>query len=165
MLLLCGFWITLPLLYILSVFFFLDDSMLLTTVNSHYKLLRSYYFNYGIFNDMCNVWISCIGFQLQYDEYKQTLETLQTKIIQLGHDKDEHDIVLKTLETTDSKRKCYRMIGGALVESDVETTRPILETKRKNLEDTINKMKEELVRVASEFEKWKKDNKIQVVKQ
>ena len=114
---------------------------------------------------MCNVWISCIGFQLQYDEYKQTLETLQTKIIQLGHDKDEHDIVLKTLETTDSKRKCYRMIGGALVESDVETTRPILETKRKNLEDTINKMKEELVRVASEFEKWKKDNKIQVVKQ
>lgn len=57
------------------------------------------------------------------------------------------------------------MVGGALVESDVETIRPILETKRKNLEDTINKMKEELVRVASEFEKWKKDNKIQVVKQ
>lgn len=57
------------------------------------------------------------------------------------------------------------MIGGALVESNVETTKPILETKRKNLEDTINKMKEELVKVASEFEKWKKDNKIQVVKQ
>ena len=89
---------------------------------------------------MCNVWISCIGFQLQYDEYKQTLETLQTKIIQLGHDKDEHDIVLKTLETTDSKRKCYRMIGGALVESDLEKSRTFLETKRKNLEDKINKM-------------------------
>lgn len=57
------------------------------------------------------------------------------------------------------------MVGGALVESDVGATKPILETKRQNLEDTINKMKEELIRVASEFEKWKKDNKIQVVKQ
>ncbi|CAL9729015.1 prefoldin subunit 2 [Monosporozyma unispora] len=105
------------------------------------------------------------NFQLQYNEYKQTLESLQTKIIELGHDKDEHDIVIKTLEKTENGRKCYRMVGGALVESNVETTKPILETKRKNLDDTINKMKEELVKVATEFEKWKKDNKIQVVKQ
>lgn len=57
------------------------------------------------------------------------------------------------------------MIGGALVQSDVKTTKPILTVKRDNLNDTISKMKADLVKIASEFETWKKDNKIQVVKQ
>lgn len=104
-----------------------------------------------------------IAFQVKYNEYKQVLEELQSKIIELGHDKDEHGIVLETLSGTDPERKCYRMIGGALVESDVKTTIPILKTKQDNLTEVISKMKSELLKVAEEFEKWKKDNKIQVV--
>ncbi|EDO15992.1 hypothetical protein Kpol_499p20 [Vanderwaltozyma polyspora DSM 70294] len=105
------------------------------------------------------------AFQLKYNDYKERLEQLQSKIIELGHDKDEHNVVINTLEDTDSDRKCYRMVGSALVESNVQTTIPILITKRDNLDLTINKMKEDLVKTAEEFEKWKKDNKIQVVRQ
>lgn len=105
------------------------------------------------------------AFQLKYNDYKQTLEELQAKIIELGHDKDEHDVVLNTLREADDARKCYRMVGGALVETDVKSTVPILDTKKKNLEEAISKMKAELIKTAEEFEKWKKDNKIQVVKQ
>ncbi|CCD22978.1 tubulin-binding prefolding complex subunit GIM4 NDAI_0A08250 [Naumovozyma dairenensis CBS 421] len=104
-------------------------------------------------------------FQLKYNEYKQTLEQLQSKVIELGNDKDEHDIVLDTLKTADPERKCYRMIGGALVESNVKTTLPILQTKRQNLQDAVNTMRSELIKIAEEFDKWKKDNKIQVVQQ
>lgn len=93
------------------------------------------------------------------------MEELQSKIIELGHDKDEHDVVLTTLSNCKSERKCYRMVGGALVESDVKTTIPILDTRKVNLAETISAMKSELVKTAQEFEKWKKDNKIQVVKQ
>ena len=57
------------------------------------------------------------------------------------------------------------MIGGALVQSDVKTTKPILIIKRDNLNETISKMKADLVKIATEFENWKKENKIQVVKQ
>lgn len=103
--------------------------------------------------------------QLKYNEYKQTLEELQAKIIELGNDKEEHEVVLKTLENTDPSRKCYRMVGGALVETDVETTIPILDTKKQNLIKTVSTMKSELIKTAEEFEKWKKDNKIQVVRQ
>ncbi|CAI4059975.1 tubulin-binding prefolding complex subunit GIM4 SKDI_05G0670 [Saccharomyces kudriavzevii IFO 1802] len=103
-------------------------------------------------------------FQAKYNEYKQILEELQAKIIELGHDKDEHDVVLKTLKNAEPVRKCYRMIGGALVESDVQTSLPVLETKKENLEGTISQMKETLIKTAQDFEKWKKDNKIQVVK-
>lgn len=106
-----------------------------------------------------------IVFQQKYNEYKQTLEELQSKIIELGHDKDEHEVVLKTLRDVEVERKCYRMVGSALVESDVKTTLPILTTKRKNLEDAVSAMKVELIKIAEEFEKWKKDNKIQIVQQ
>ena len=102
--------------------------------------------------------------QAKYDDYKQRLETLQSKIIELDNDKEEHDIVLQTLSKVDLSRKCYRMVGGALVESDVGTTRPMLETKRDKLVATVAAMKEELIALAKEFEKWKKDNKIQIVR-
>lgn len=105
------------------------------------------------------------SFQITYNNYKQSLEDLQNKIIELGHDLEEHDVVIDTLSKTDDDRKCYRMIGGALVQSDVKTTKPILTVKRDNLNDTISKMKADLVKIATEFETWKKDNKIQVVKQ
>ncbi|QLL33988.1 hypothetical protein HG536_0F03130 [Torulaspora globosa] len=104
-------------------------------------------------------------FQLKYNEYKQTLEELQSKVIELSHDKDEHDIVLETLSKTDPERICYRMVGGALVQSDVKTTLPILTTKRDKITETVSRFKAELISVAQEFEKWKKDNKIHVVKQ
>ncbi|CAB4254080.1 tubulin-binding prefolding complex subunit GIM4 [Maudiozyma barnettii] len=105
------------------------------------------------------------SFQITYNNYKQSLEELQSKIIELGHDLEEHDVVIDTLSKTDDNRKCYRMVGGALVESNVVTTQPILVVKRDNLHETIGKLKAELVKTASAFEQWKKDNKIQVVKQ
>ncbi|AET39528.1 tubulin-binding prefolding complex subunit GIM4 Ecym_4489 [Eremothecium cymbalariae DBVPG len=103
--------------------------------------------------------------QIKYNEYKQTLEELQTKIIELGNDKEEHEIVLSTLKTTEDTRKCYRMVGGALVETDVVSTIPILETKKEKISTTISTMKAELIKIANEFEKWKKDNKIQILRQ
>ena len=103
--------------------------------------------------------------QLKYNDYKNTLEELQSKIIELGRDKDEHDIVLKTLNETDPERKCYRMVGSALVDTDVKTTIPVLQNNRDKLEQTVSTLKGQLIKTAEEFEKWKKDNKIQVVRQ
>ncbi|SCU91361.1 LAMI_0E05578g1_1 [Lachancea mirantina] len=103
--------------------------------------------------------------QLKYNEYKHTLEELQSKVIELDNDRQEHEIVLNTLEDINSSRVCYRMIGGSLVETNVEDTRPVLSTKVQNMKSSISKMKAELIRTAGEFEKWKKDNKIQVVRQ
>ncbi|AMD20739.1 HDL005Wp [Eremothecium sinecaudum] len=103
--------------------------------------------------------------QVKYNEYKQTLGALQSKIIELGNDKDEHELVLVTLRKTDDSRKCYRMVGGTLVETNVKTTIPILETKLSNITSAVSNLKKELIKTAEEFEKWKKVNKIQVIKQ
>lgn len=103
--------------------------------------------------------------QAKYNEYKKILEELQIKIIELGNDKEEHEIVLNTLHGTDSQRICYRMIGNSLIKTNVQTTLPILEIKKEKLDKTISSLKSELAKLISEFEKWKKDNKIQIIRQ
>lgn len=87
------------------------------------------------------------------------------KIVELGHERDEHGVVLHTLESVDTGRKCYRMIGGALVETDVGSTVPILKTKREKLGEALDKLRAELQRKGREFDDWKRENKIQVVQQ
>lgn len=72
---------------------------------------------------------------------------------------------MKTLTEADDDRKVWRMVGGSLVESDVKTSIPLLKTKKDNLVKTIDQLKDELLKTAKEFETWKKDNKIQIVKQ
>ncbi|CCH63167.1 hypothetical protein TBLA_0J01730 [Henningerozyma blattae CBS 6284] len=104
-------------------------------------------------------------FQIKYNNFKNSLEELQERVIQLGHEKEEHEVVLKTLKDSESDRKVYRMVGGALVETNVKDSIPILTTKKDNLNKTIEQLKMQLVKTAQDFEKWKKDNKIQVVQQ
>ncbi|OWB49318.1 hypothetical protein B5S27_g858 [[Candida] boidinii] len=74
--------------------------------------------------------------QLQYDQFQQTIEQLSNKISQLQGDVDEHSIVIETLNNVPKDRKCFRMIGGALVEKTSGEVAPVLETNLKNVSTT-----------------------------
>lgn len=80
-------------------------------------------------------------------------------------DEEEHKIVIETLKTTPKDRKCFRMVGGALVEKNVEETLPVLVIKLENMTKMIEKLTSELKKVLEEFETWKKEKKIKIVKQ
>lgn len=64
----------------------------------------------------------------RYIEIKEELKVLGEKIGQLQQDSDEHRLVIAALEPLPSDRKCFRRIGGILVESTVSQTKPVLET-------------------------------------
>jgi len=83
----------------------------------------------------------------------------------LKTDEEEHKIVIETLKTTPKDRKCFRMVGGALVEKNVEETLPVLVIKLENMTKMIEKLTSELKKVLEEFETWKKEKKIKIVKQ
>ena len=46
----------------------------------------------------------------------------------------ENDLVLKTLEPIDNGRKCFRLVGGVLVEQNVGLVRPVVKGNAENLE-------------------------------
>ncbi len=45
----------------------------------------------------------------------------------------EHTLVLQTLEPLDEGRKCFRLVGGVLVEQNVGSARPTVQGNMDNL--------------------------------
>ena len=59
---------------------------------------------------------------------KMKCQQLSQKLAELGVEADQHRSVLDTLKTMAPERKCYRLVGGVLVERVVGETVPELET-------------------------------------
>jgi len=67
--------------------------------------------------------------QQNYVRLQNELQALARKIGELESESDEHTLVLSTLEQTlseDPNRKCFRLIGGVLVERTVREITPAL---------------------------------------
>jgi chaperonin cofactor prefoldin len=60
------------------------------------------------------------------------LKDIQAKLIDFETKVHEHQVVVDSLESLDKARKCYRLIGGVLVE---RTVAQVLPTVRDNLEN------------------------------
>ena len=79
------------------------------------------------------------GFQALRDEQTQLVQKTQD----LEMDLKEHDLVLSTLSTiTDKQRRCYRMIGGVLIEHTVGEVVPALESNREQINNVIESFKQ-----------------------
>lgn len=70
------------------------------------------------------------SFQTQRNE----LRSLAAKIEELSADANEHGLVLKTLEPMEKDRKCFRLIGGVLVERTVADVAPSVKTNKDQLD-------------------------------
>lgn len=97
--------------------------------------------------------------QAQYEQFKQEYQAVQVKIMELNHQREEYDVVLKTLEQVkDPKRKCYRAVGGSLLETDVEGCIPVLKKKSSALTTVIAKYQQELKQAMKSLDEWKAQN-------
>eukprot|EP00698_Gefionella_okellyi_P014871 TRINITY_DN4141_c0_g1_i1.p1 TRINITY_DN4141_c0_g1~~TRINITY_DN4141_c0_g1_i1.p1 ORF type:complete len:132 (+),score=41.58 TRINITY_DN4141_c0_g1_i1:53-448(+) len=62
----------------------------------------------------------------KFQQMRQELANMTTKMTELDIDVGEHSSVIRTLEKLPETRKCFRLVGGVLVESDVKTVKPSL---------------------------------------
>ncbi|DBA70866.1 TPA: hypothetical protein ACH3X2_011631 [Trebouxia sp. C0005] len=60
----------------------------------------------------------------RFQELKQELNALSSKFNDIDNQAQEHDSVIKALTPLDSNRKCFRLIGGVLVERTVAEVLP-----------------------------------------
>jgi len=92
------------------------------------------------------------GFQSLRDEQTQLVQKTQD----LEMDLKEHDLVLSTLSTiTDKQRRCYRMIGGVLIEHTVGEVVPALQTNREQINNVIESFKQKTEEKAKELTAYK----------
>lgn len=106
--------------------------------------------------------------QQQYNRYQENITNLQTQLSTITSQIHEHSIVDKTLSgiapAERGNRKCFKMIGGVLVDKSVDEVIQILNDETKSLNEEKTKFDQELVKARKEMEAWMKKNNIKIVK-
>lgn len=69
----------------------------------------------------------------RFQELKQELNTLASKYSDVDHQAQEHESVIKTLVPLDPNRKCFRLIGGVLVERTVAEVLPAVKNNNEQI--------------------------------
>jgi len=94
---------------------------------------------------------------MKFNQLRQEQRMLANKYGELEMDVAEHNAVIDTLTNVDGDRKCFRSIGGVLVERTVNDVLPNLENNKvqitgllKNLEAQIKAKGEELIKFKEE---------------
>ncbi|CAK9049242.1 unnamed protein product [Durusdinium trenchii] len=66
------------------------------------------------------------------------------KIAELEQELNEHSLVIKAFDKVDSTRRCFRMVGGVLVERTVAEVRPAVESNLDKIQQAVNQLQEQL---------------------
>eukprot|EP00188_Purpureofilum_apyrenoidigerum_P001101 Plantae.Rhodophyta-Purpureofilum_apyrenoidigerum.ctg15638.p2 GENE.Plantae.Rhodophyta-Purpureofilum_apyrenoidigerum.ctg15638~~Plantae.Rhodophyta-Purpureofilum_apyrenoidigerum.ctg15638.p2 ORF type:complete len:142 (+),score=42.66 Plantae.Rhodophyta-Purpureofilum_apyrenoidigerum.ctg15638:57-428(+) len=82
----------------------------------------------------------------KYASLKQDLQELYSKIAEIDADKSEHELVLSQLNGLSGDRRCWQQIGEVLTETNVESVVPILDSKKKNIEEAMSRLSAEVQR-------------------
>ena len=70
--------------------------------------------------------------------------------------------MIDTLKSTDPDRKCFRMVGGVLVERTVKDVLPALEYNYQQLTGVVDKLMEQLQQKGKELSEFRQKHNIQV---
>lgn len=106
--------------------------------------------------------------QQEYNRYQELIQELETQSSTLASQLQEHIIVDRSLTAIAPEkrqgRKCFKMIGGVLVEKSIDEVIKILADEVKELTKQKETVDEELKNNRTTLEKWISSNKIKVVK-
>ncbi|XP_025415534.1 prefoldin subunit 2 [Sipha flava] len=87
---------------------------------------------------------------------------LATKLSEIELDLNEHSIVIDTLNKLDEDRKCFRLIGGVLVERKICDVLPTLVKNRGEMGKIVKTLNEQLTKKGIEINEFKNKHNIQV---
>ncbi|KAG5361454.1 putative prefoldin subunit 2 [Yarrowia sp. C11] len=104
-------------------------------------------------------------FQNQYNAFKESLQQLSRKIGEIEGESEEHKLVLETLQPMADDRKCFRMIGGVIVEKNVKDVQKDLETNFEQLKKVTDQLMQQYAKVQKEMKEWQVKNNVKVVQQ
>ncbi|PFX32531.1 prefoldin subunit 2-like [Stylophora pistillata] len=99
---------------------------------------------------------------LQFNQMRQEYRRIVGKIGELEMEVNEHGIVIEALKGVETDRRCFRMIGGVLVERTVKDVLPALENNKEQISGVINKLKDTLAAKEKELTAFKDKHNIHV---
>ncbi|RKO96119.1 hypothetical protein CXG81DRAFT_27819 [Caulochytrium protostelioides] len=75
-----------------------------------------------------------------FQAMKQELNGIASKIGELEMDRDEHQLVIDTISGMSGDRKCFRLVGGILVERTVKDVLPLVKGNQQGINTTLQQL-------------------------
>merc|ERR1711874_237658 len=97
-----------------------------------------------------------------FNNLRNEQRNLASKQNELQQDLNEHKIVIETLDGVAGDRKCFRMVGGVLVERTVKEVMPALASNRDKMGKLIETLEKQLQEKGEEINGYMEKHNIQV---
>ncbi|KAK8999398.1 hypothetical protein V6N11_070565 [Hibiscus sabdariffa] len=99
-----------------------------------------------------------------YGAMRSELNQIYSKITELEMEVSEHSLVINAIQPLDPTRRCYRMIGGVLVERTIKEVLPAVLRNKEGLEEVIARLNETLEKKKKEIADFETKYKIRIKK-
>ncbi|KAL3642013.1 Prefoldin subunit 2 [Castilleja foliolosa] len=99
-----------------------------------------------------------------YASMKNEINQIYSKITELEMEVSEHSLVINAISPLDPSRRCYRMIGGVLVERTIKEVMPAVQRNKEGLEEVIARFTEALERKKKDVAEFEAKYKIKIRK-
>ncbi|KAJ1961634.1 Cochaperone prefoldin complex subunit [Dispira parvispora] len=100
----------------------------------------------------------------QFNGMRQELQNITQKIGELEMDVDEHQLVIDTMIPMEGNRKCFRLVGGVLMERTVGEVLPALKANHSGIKDVIDQLLQTYKKKEEEMNNFQKKHNIRMVK-
>ncbi|XP_053224154.1 prefoldin subunit 2 [Podarcis raffonei] len=98
-----------------------------------------------------------------FNRLRQEQRGLASKAAELEMELNEHKLVIETLREVDPTRKCYRMVGGVLVERTVKEVLPALENNKEQINKIIETLTQQLQTKGRELNEFREKHNIRLM--
>ncbi|XVE99457.1 hypothetical protein REPUB_Repub03eG0199400 [Reevesia pubescens] len=99
-----------------------------------------------------------------YGSMRSELNQIYSKITELEMEVSEHSLVINAIQPLDPSRRCYRMIGGVLVERTIKEVLPAVQRNKEGLEEVIARLNEALEKKKKEIADFEAKYEIRIKK-
>ncbi|GAB2213121.1 hypothetical protein Droror1_Dr00021140 [Drosera rotundifolia] len=100
----------------------------------------------------------------KYGAMRTEMNQIYSKITELEMEVSEHSLVMNAIQPLDPSRRCYRMIGGVLVERTIKEVLPAVQRNKEGLEEVIARLNEALEKKKIEIAEFEAKHKIRIRK-
>eukprot|EP01118_Nematostelium_gracile_P010206 TRINITY_DN3497_c0_g1_i1.p1 TRINITY_DN3497_c0_g1~~TRINITY_DN3497_c0_g1_i1.p1 ORF type:complete len:133 (+),score=37.06 TRINITY_DN3497_c0_g1_i1:104-502(+) len=97
-----------------------------------------------------------------FNQSQQEINAISNKISELEIEVNEHNLVITAIEKLEPTRKCYRLVGGVLVERTVGEVLPAVKKNVESLNGVIAQLQRQLETKSKELDAFILKYNIQV---
>ncbi|GAA6100118.1 hypothetical protein Q7C36_004372 [Tachysurus vachellii] len=98
-----------------------------------------------------------------FQRMRQEQRSMASKAAELEMESNEHSLVIDTLKEVDPSRKCYRLVGGVLVERTVKEVLPALENNKEQISKLVMSLNTQMQTKGRELTEYRERYNIRLV--